>query len=108
MATTKQVKSARSSMQKARPAARSQRTIPQQSSSARSAFPKQRASAASSKRASSSQSAIPRQGSSVASSKRIGSSLKTRAELYELARKRDLPGRSRMGRQELASKLGVR
>jgi hypothetical protein len=29
-----------------------------------------------------------------------------RAELYEIARKRDLPGRSKMGRDELARKLG--
>jgi hypothetical protein len=34
--------------------------------------------------------------------------MQTRAELYELARKRDVPGRSRMGRDELAIKLGVR
>jgi hypothetical protein len=33
---------------------------------------------------------------------------KTRAELYEMARRRDLPGRSKMGRDELASKLGVK
>ena len=31
---------------------------------------------------------------------------KTRAELYEIAKKRDLPGRSKMGRDELARKLG--
>ena len=31
-----------------------------------------------------------------------------RAELYELAKKRDLPGRSKMGRDELARKLGER
>ena len=30
----------------------------------------------------------------------------TRAELYEIARRRDLPGRSKMGRDELARKLG--
>ena len=35
-----------------------------------------------------------------------GTSPKTRAELYEIARKRDLPGRSKMGRDELARKLG--
>ena len=108
MATTKQVKSARSSAQKAKSTARSQRTIPHQSSATRPALPKQRASVASSKRAGGSQGALRKQGNSIASSKRVGSSLKTRAELYELARKRDLPGRSRMGRQELASKLGVR
>jgi hypothetical protein len=31
---------------------------------------------------------------------------KTRAELYEIAKQRDLPGRSKMGRNELARKLG--
>ena len=35
-----------------------------------------------------------------------GSEPKTRAELYELAKQRDLPGRSKMGRDELARKLG--
>jgi hypothetical protein len=43
----------------------------------------------------------------VAQRKRTGaSSPMTRAELYEIARKRDLPGRSKMGRDELARKLG--
>ena len=36
-----------------------------------------------------------------------GTSPKTRAELYEMARQRDLPGRSKMGRDELARKLGA-
>ena len=31
---------------------------------------------------------------------------KTRAELYELAKQRDLPGRSGMSRDELAKALG--
>lgn len=35
-----------------------------------------------------------------------GSMPKTRAELYEIAKERELPGRSKMGRDELASKLG--
>ena len=43
----------------------------------------------------------------MAQRKRAGdASPKTRAELYEIARKRDLPGRSKMGRDELARKLG--
>jgi hypothetical protein len=33
---------------------------------------------------------------------------KTRTELYAMAQKRDLPGRSKMGRDELAKALGVR
>jgi hypothetical protein len=35
-----------------------------------------------------------------------GTSPKTRAEFYEIARQRDLPGRSKMGRDELARRLG--
>jgi hypothetical protein len=31
---------------------------------------------------------------------------KTKAELYEIAKQCDLPGRSKMGRDELARKLG--
>jgi hypothetical protein len=43
----------------------------------------------------------------VAQRKRTGSPApKTRAELYEIAKKRDLPSRSKMGRDELARKLG--
>jgi hypothetical protein len=88
MATTKQTKAARSTVQKAQSAAKSQRTIAHLSPSATSAR--------------------GRQGAAVASRNRTGSSApKTRAELYELARKRDLAGRSRMGRDELAKKLGV-
>jgi hypothetical protein len=45
----------------------------------------------------------------VARRKRTGAATpKTRAELYEIAKKRDLPGRSKMGRDELARKLGER
>jgi hypothetical protein len=43
----------------------------------------------------------------VAARKRSGgSSPKTRAELYEEAKRRNLPGRSKMGRDELAKALG--
>ena len=53
--------------------------------------------------------ALGKQGAAVAQRKRTGgSSPKTRAELYEIAKKRDLPGRSKMGRDELARKLGER
>jgi hypothetical protein len=37
---------------------------------------------------------------------RGGSSPKTRAELYEIAKRKNLPGRSKMGRDELARALG--
>lgn len=89
MATARQTRTARSNVKKAQQTARSQRTIAHQPA----------ATAA----------APGRQGAAVASRRRTGSSsAKTRAELYELAKRRDLPGRSRMGRDELASKLGVR
>ena len=52
-------------------------------------------------------SALGKQGAAVARRKRAGgTSPKTRVELYELAKQRDLPGRSKMGRDELARKLG--
>jgi len=50
-----------------------------------------------------------KRGMVVAQRTRSGAgTMKTRAELYEIAKRRDLPGRSRMGRDELARKLGVR
>ena len=53
--------------------------------------------------------ALGKQGAAVAQRKRTGgSSPKTRAELYEIAKRQDLPGRSRMGRDELAKALGER
>jgi hypothetical protein len=53
--------------------------------------------------------ALGKQGATVAQRKRTGvNAPKTRAELYEMAKRRDLPGRSKMGRAELAKKLGVR
>jgi len=88
MATARQSSAARSNVKKAQSAARSRRTISHLAPATRTALGKQ--------------------GAAVAARKRTGaSSPKTRAELYELARKRDLPGRSRMGRDELARKLGV-
>ena len=51
--------------------------------------------------------ALGKQGAAVAQRKRTGGdSPKTKAELYEIAKQRDLPGRSKMGRAELARKLG--
>ena len=87
MATEKQPKAARRNVTKARKAATEKRTI--------SHMPKQ------------TRTALGKQGAAVAQRKRTGgSSPKTRAELYEIAKKRDLPGRSKMGRDELAKKLG--
>lgn len=55
----------------------------------------------------STRSALGRQAAAVARRKRTGSTRpKTRAELYEIAKRRDVPGRSRMGRAELARAVG--
>ena len=51
--------------------------------------------------------ATSKQGAAVTQRNRSGNaSPTTRAELYEIAKERDLPGRSKMGRGELARKLG--
>jgi hypothetical protein len=51
--------------------------------------------------------ALGKQGAAVAQRKRTGgSSPKTRQELYEEAKRRNLKGRSKMGRDELARALG--
>ncbi len=89
MATTKQTKTARSNVKKAQQPATRKRTIAH--------MPKQ------------TRTALGEQGAAVAQRKRTGGAApKTRAELYEIAKQRDLPGRSKMGRDELAKKLGER
>lgn len=51
--------------------------------------------------------ALGKQGAAVAQRKRIrGSSPRTRRELYEEAKRHNLHGRSKMGRDELARALG--
>ena len=88
MATTKQRVAAKRNVKKAQSAARSKKSIANMPKATRTALGKQ--------------------GAAVARRKRTGgSSPKTRAELYEMAKKRDLPGRSKMGRDELARALGV-
>jgi len=53
--------------------------------------------------------ALGEQGAAVAQRKRTGGDTpRTRAELYEIARQRGLAGRSKMGRDELARKVGLR
>jgi hypothetical protein len=87
MATRKQTQAAKSNVKQAQQAARRKKTIAN--------MPKQ------------TRTALGQQGAAVARRKREGgSSPKTRAELYEIAKQRDLPGRSKMGRDELARKLG--
>jgi hypothetical protein len=89
MATKKQTQAAKRNVQKAQESAKSKKTIAH--------MPKE------------TRSALGKQGAAVAQRKRTGASVpKTRAELYEMAKQRDLPGRSKMGRDELAKKLGER
>ena len=89
MASTKQRRAAKRNVKKAQSSARSKRTIANLPSSTRTALGKQ--------------------GAAVAQRRRTGAkSPKTRAELYELAKNRDLAGRSKMGRDELARALGQR
>lgn len=87
MATTKQRQAAKRNVKKAQAAARSKRTIAHLPAKTRTALGKQ--------------------GAAVARRKRTGGrGPKTRQELYAEARRRDLPGRSKMGRAELARALG--
>jgi hypothetical protein len=87
MATRKQTKAAKKNVSKATKAAREQRSLANLPSSTRSALGKQ--------------------GAAVAARKRTGSDEpRTRQELYEEAKRRDLRGRSKMGRDELARALG--
>lgn len=88
MATSAQRRSARRNIKKATSAAKSRKSIAHLPASTRSA--------------------LGRQGAAVAARKRRGgNSPKTKAELYEMAKKRDIAGRSKMGRAELARALGV-
>jgi hypothetical protein len=88
MASTRQRQAAKRNIKKATAAARSKRTIANMPRKTRTALGKQ--------------------GAAVARRKRTGgSSPKTRAELYEVAKRRNLHGRSKMGRDELARALGM-
>lgn len=89
MASEKQRRAARSNIKKAATAAKKKRTIANLPKSTRTALGKQAAAVAKRKRTG-------------------GSAPKTRQELYEIAKKRGLAGRSRMGRDELARALGER
>jgi hypothetical protein len=86
MATNAQRKAAKRNVKKAIKAARKSKTIAH--------LPKK------------TRTALGKQGAAVARRKRTGGSKpKTRAELYEEAKRRNLPGRSKMGRDELARAL---
>jgi hypothetical protein len=87
--TAKQTKAARTNVRKAQKTAAAKKTI--------SSLPAK------------TRSALGKQGAAVAQRKRTGAANpKTRAELYEIAKRRDLAGRSKMGRDELARHLGER
>jgi hypothetical protein len=89
MATRKQTQAARKNVRKAAKAAKEKRSLAN--------MPK------------STKTALGKQGAAVAQRKRSGGSTpKTRQELYEMAKRRDIQGRSKMGRAELARALGVR
>ena len=87
MATQRQRQAARRNVRKAVSAAKSKRTIAHMPKRTRTALGKQAAA--------------------VAQRKRTGSTRpKTRSELYEMAKRKNIPGRSKMGRAELAKALG--
>ncbi len=87
MATTNQVRAAKKNVKKAQAASRSSRSIANMPAKTRTALGKQ--------------------GAAVAQRRRSGSSSpKTREELYREAKRRNIPGRSKMGRAELARALG--
>ena len=89
MAATKQKKAAKTNVKKAQKAATSKKTI--------ASLPAK------------TKTALGKQGAAVAQRKGTGGTTpKTKAELYEIAKKRDLAGRSKMGRDELAKKLGLK
>ena len=89
MATKKQVTAAKRNVKKAQAGAKQKRSIASMPASRRSA--------------------LGRQGAAVAQRKRTGgSSPKTRQELYDIAKRKNLPGRSKMGRDELARALGYK
>ncbi len=87
MASRRQIAAARRNVRKARTAATRKRSIAHMPKATRTA--------------------LGNQGAAVAQRKRTGAgSPKTRQELYEEAKRRNLPGRSKMGRSELAKALG--
>jgi hypothetical protein len=87
MATGKQVQAAKNNIKKARVEAERKRSIANLPAQTRTALGKQ--------------------GAAVARRKRSGGTTpRTRQELYAEAKRRDIPGRSKMGRDELAHALG--
>jgi hypothetical protein len=89
MASEKQRQAARRNVRRATSTAKRRRTIAKMPKTTRTALGKQGAAVAQRKR-------------------RGGSRPKTRQELYAAAQRRNLPGRSKMGRAQLARALGER
>jgi hypothetical protein len=89
MATNRQGRAAKKNVQKAIAASKRKRTIAHMPKSTRRALGGQAAAVAQRNR-------------------RGGTSPKTRAELYEIAKRKQVPGRSKMGRAELARAVGER
>jgi hypothetical protein len=88
MATKKQTQAARKNVRKAAKAARQKHTL--------ASMPK------------ATKTVLGKQGAAVAQRKRTGASKpKTRQELYDIAKRRNIKGRSKMGRDELARALGA-
>ncbi len=87
MASEKQTQAARRNIKKAAAAAKNKRTLAHLPKKTKTALGKQAA-------------AVRRRN------RRGGTAPKTKTELYEIAKKRNLPGRSKMGRDELAKALG--
>ena len=87
MATSKQTQAARSNVEKAQQSASRKKTIAHMPRATRTALGKQ--------------------GAAVAQRKRTGGTApKTRAELYEIAKRRDLPGRSKNGPRRTGQEAG--
>jgi hypothetical protein len=88
MATTKQVQAVKRNVKKAQAGAQKKRSIAKMPAKTGS---------------------LGKQGAAVAQRRRNGgTSPKTRQEVYDEAKRRNLPGRSKMGRDELARTLGHR
>jgi hypothetical protein len=89
MVTAKQTRTARTSVKNTRHAVASKKTIAHKPTKSKTA--------------------VSKRGTVMTQrSRSVPGTARTRAELYEIAKRKDLPGRSRMGRDELARKLGVR
>ncbi len=119
MATTKQGQAAKRSIKKALPTTSTKKAIARMPKQAASALNKRGAkpitASALNKRgaklatASALNKRSAKPATTMAARKRTTSAMAmTRTQLYALAQKRDLPGRSKMGRDQLAKALGVR